>query len=446
MKIRSLLLTTAATTGIAFATLTVTPVIHPETFATHAATSVSINIGIGTFYDRLAPHGDWVSYRGRFVWVPHYIDAGWRPYTVGHWVYTKRHGWLWVSDEPFGWAVYHYGRWGYARDIGWYWVPGRRWAPAWVAWHRTDRDVAWAPLPPEWDDGEDVVVFYRKAPVHYWQVVPVNFFLSINISDHIIRDRDHVRRVVRESEPMTVHIENNIVVNNAIDVDFIEERTKKKVVVHEVKHADDPEVAGKAEEGTVAVFDPEVKEEPEAKPAKTKKAEEVAKERATSIPESAEDPVVEESTAPAEEKAPDKVEAAKTGEQPAAGQPVKKTATEGETTADVPEAADTQPEQDQPVKKKAATKGEATGEIPEAAETKPAEEQPVKKKAATEGEATGEVPEAAESRPSEDQLGKKQVITDAEAGQEPAPPKKEKQAKDQQAECDPNVQDCPDAN
>jgi hypothetical protein len=38
------------------------------------------------------------------------------------------------------------------------------------------------------------------------------------------------------------------------------------------------------------------------------------------------------------------------------------------------------------------------------------------------------------------------VITDAEAGQEPAPPKKEKQAKDQQAECDPNVQDCPDAN
>jgi hypothetical protein len=417
MKIRSLLLTTAATTGIALATLTVTPVIQPETFATQAATGVSINIGIGTFYDRLAPHGDWVSYRGRFVWVPHYIDAGWRPYTLGHWVYTKRHGWLWVSDEPFGWAVYHYGRWGYARDIGWYWVPGRRWAPAWVAWHRTDRDVAWAPLPPEWDDGEDVAVFYSKAPVHYWQVVPVNFFLSINISDHIIRDRDHVRRVVRESEPMTVHIENNIVVNNVIDVDFIEERTKKKVVVHEVKPAGDPEAAGKAEEGTVAVFDPEVKEEPEAKPPKTKKVQEVAKERAASIPEGAEDPVVEESTAPTEEKAPDDAEATKTGEQPAEGQPVKETATESE----------------------------AAEEIPETAETKPADEQPVKKNVAKEGEAAG-VPEASEAEPSEEQLGKKKVITDAEADQEPAPPKKEKQAKDQQVECDPNVQDCPEAN
>ena len=384
MKIRAVFLATAATTGIALASLTVASVVQPETFAAQAATNVSINIGIGTFYDRLAPHGDWVSYRDRYVWVPHHIDAGWRPYTRGHWVYTRRHGWLWVSNEPFGWAVYHYGRWGYARDIGWYWVPGKRWAPAWVAWHRTDRDVAWAPLPPDYDDddeGDDVEVFYREAPDHYWQVVPVNFFLSIDISDHIVRDRDHVRRVVREGKPRPVHIENDIVVNNVIDVDFIEQKTRKEVVVHEVKPAENPEAAGKAEKGQVAVFDPEVKEEADAKPARTRKVEEVAKERAASAPEDMEEPAVEESAAPTDaEKAP-----AATGEQPAEGQqPVKKkeATTEGEAQGETPEAAATQPEEEQPVKKKrkAAAEGEAQGETPEATATQPEEEQPVKRR------------------------------------------------------------------
>ncbi len=60
----------------------------------------------------------------------------------GHWAYTRRYGWMWVSAEPFGWATYRYGRWAYSADIGWYWVPGYRRAPARVSWRRSDSYVA----------------------------------------------------------------------------------------------------------------------------------------------------------------------------------------------------------------------------------------------------------------------------------------------------------------
>ena len=47
----------------------------------NAATNVNVSINIGTFYDRLDPYGDWIWYRGRYVWVPERIGPRWRPYT-----------------------------------------------------------------------------------------------------------------------------------------------------------------------------------------------------------------------------------------------------------------------------------------------------------------------------------------------------------------------------
>jgi hypothetical protein len=101
------------------------------------------------FYDQLSPYGDWVeapSYG--WVWSPRGVAAEWRPYTLGHWVYTDDEGWLWVSDEEWGWAAYHYGRW-YANAGRWFWVPGRDWAPAWVSWRTGGGYIGWAPLPPQ---------------------------------------------------------------------------------------------------------------------------------------------------------------------------------------------------------------------------------------------------------------------------------------------------------
>jgi hypothetical protein len=102
------------------------------------------------FYTELAVHGSWFqSVDYGYVWQPAVaLQTSWRPYTVGRWAACDR-GWTWLSDEPFGWATYHYGRWAKLKGCGWIWVPGEVWAPAWVAWRRSDQYVGWYPLPPE---------------------------------------------------------------------------------------------------------------------------------------------------------------------------------------------------------------------------------------------------------------------------------------------------------
>lgn len=99
------------------------------------------------FYNDLAPYGRWVFVSGPgWVWSPDNVQVGWRPYQLGHWVYTD-YGWTWASDEEWGWAAYHYGRWHLDSSFGWVWVPGTEWGPAWVAWHEGGGYVGWAPLP-----------------------------------------------------------------------------------------------------------------------------------------------------------------------------------------------------------------------------------------------------------------------------------------------------------
>ena len=140
------------------------------------------------FYDRLQPYGDWVWLQGQYVWVPVNVDQQWRPYTLGHWDYTDRYGWMWTSDEPFGWATYHYGRWGFSSQVGWFWVPGNRWGPAWVSWRASDTYLAWAPLPPSYDEDVSVKIEAETVPDYYWQVVPTRAFVSADLSRYIVRD------------------------------------------------------------------------------------------------------------------------------------------------------------------------------------------------------------------------------------------------------------------
>ena len=197
MTFKHMLLSSAVAGSFLLPVTLTNPAVFPLTAEAQAAINVSINIGIGTFYDRLSPYGNWVFYHDRYVWLPGHVSVRWQPYTEGHWVYTRRYGWLWVSDERFGWATYHYGRWGYARDIGWYWVPGRRWAPAWVVWCHGDDDIAWAPLPPDYDNDLNITISFGDIPDYYWQAVPASAFLSFDLSGRVTRDRDHVRSVIQ---------------------------------------------------------------------------------------------------------------------------------------------------------------------------------------------------------------------------------------------------------
>jgi uncharacterized protein DUF6600 len=416
MTFKHMLLNTAAAGSLLLAIAAIEPAVFSLATKAEAATNISISIDIGTFYDDLAPYGNWVSYHDRYVWIPEDVDDRWRPYTEGHWVYTRRYGWMWVSDERFGWATYHYGRWGFGRDIGWYWVPGRRWAPAWVAFSYDDDDFAWAPLPPDHYDDVNIVVSFGDIPDYYWQAAPFSAFLSIDLSDHVYRDRDRVRTVIQGGEPQTVSIENNIVVNNVITVDDIEKKTKKKVVVLEEKAVDNPDAAGKADSNSVAIFNPEVKEETAAKPKKTRKIEEVVKEReAKGIPK---------------EEQPSSEAATTTDE------PVIKPKKDKAIGAVAPQ--DEQQDADQPATKKKKKKAavstdqqnvDETVNVPAEEQAAPADKKKKKKDAAA----------------PEQQAVEKSVEAPAEEQTAPADKKKKKADQKGQPECDPAVSDCPPA-
>src|SRR5882724_1601742 len=140
MKIRLIVLLCAAT-----------GMLGPNTFRVRGEVSFSAGFEINSrtdFYDPLAASGAWVDVRpyGQ-CWHPARVEAGWRPYTVGHWEWTDV-GWYWVSDEPWAWACYHYGSWVYDPNYSWVWIPGTEWAPAWVTWRESDDYIGWAPCGP----------------------------------------------------------------------------------------------------------------------------------------------------------------------------------------------------------------------------------------------------------------------------------------------------------
>ena len=250
----------------------------------------SSGIQVGVFYERLSPHGSWVSLRDQYVWVPE-VDSRWRPYTRGRWVHTRRYGWMWVSDEPFGWATYHYGRWGYSHRIGWFWIPGDRWAPAWVAWRQSGDHLAWAPLPPDSRAAVSITVTIGDIPDYYWQTVPTRAFLSVDLSKRIVRDPARRRDALRQTKPAgNVTVEKNIVVNNVIEVPAVEKHTQERVVTHDVVLTDKRRRDGPTSDQKLEIYHPSdadaatVTAPPEVKPIEVVERESQTKTQAADQP------------------------------------------------------------------------------------------------------------------------------------------------------------------
>jgi len=128
-------------------------------------------VDYSTFYDGLAPYGNWFDIDGEWCWQPTavLVDRGWSPYCQGgRWVYSDC-GWAWNSTYSWGWAPFHYGRWRHHSHYGWIWRPGREWGPAWVCWRYSNVAIGWAPLPPE-------VTFDNRAGLCYQgRAVPAGF-------------------------------------------------------------------------------------------------------------------------------------------------------------------------------------------------------------------------------------------------------------------------------
>jgi hypothetical protein len=191
---------------------------------------------------------------------------------------------MWASDEPFGWATYHYGRWGFSDQVGWFWVPGSRWAPAWVSWLSSDNYLAWAPLPPAYDEDLSINIQVESVPDYYWQVVPVEAFVSADLPRYIVRDEQRYDPILQQTRPLgNVAINNNVVVNNVVNVTYVEQKTNQKVIVHQVDKTADANNAGKIEGAAVEVFQPAPEQVPKkvAAPPQPKKIEDVAAETKT---------------------------------------------------------------------------------------------------------------------------------------------------------------------
>ncbi len=156
---------------------------------------------IDSFYDDLAPYGDWVEHPGNgYVFIPTGVSPDWRPYTVGQWIWTDEYGWYWESEEPFGWATFHYGRWGYDDDYGWYWVPGDEWAPAWVNWRDSEDDsvTGWAPIaPPRQGYAVGYVATPEPALEESWVFVPTARMVSPRVYQYAYPVRETVVYVNR---------------------------------------------------------------------------------------------------------------------------------------------------------------------------------------------------------------------------------------------------------
>ncbi|AZN99206.1 hypothetical protein EJ066_19895 [Mesorhizobium sp. M9A.F.Ca.ET.002.03.1.2] len=426
-----------------------------------AATEVSIS----TFYEDLSSHGDWVSYHGASVFVPVDVPDDWRPYTVGHWVYTEQYGWLWVSDEPFGWATYHYGRWGYADDIGWYWVPGTRWAPAWVSWRREREHMIWAPLPPRRDpDLISIEVTFDTTPDFYWVVVPTREFLAVDISVVVIRDEPEFVRIVEAAEPAgDVTIQNNIVINKVIDVDLIEKETNQEVTAVKVSKTDAPEQSGKLDNDKVTVFEGEVKADADAQPAELKDIEEVKQVQAGRKSKPTEGAATTEQAEPEKTAKPEKPT---TKEPPAAEQqtePEQAAKPEKPTTKEPPAAEQqTEPEQaakpEKPKAKKQRAVEQQQAEPEQAA--KPEKPKTKKQRAVEQQQAEPEQAAKPEKPKTKKQRAVEQQQAEPEQAAKPEKPKAKKQpaAEQQQAEpeqaakpkpqkqenktCDPQTENC----
>jgi len=155
-------------------------------------------VDYSTFYDGLAPYGNWISVDNVWCWQPTavLVNPGWSPYCQrGRWVNTDC-GWAWESSYSWGWAPFHYGRWRHHDRHGWIWSPGQVWGPAWVCWRYSNTAVGWAPLPPEATFETSSGLCYRGRGVSTdfdfgltwvsFTFVPLERFCDIGVARHRI--------------------------------------------------------------------------------------------------------------------------------------------------------------------------------------------------------------------------------------------------------------------
>ncbi len=215
---------------------------------------------VTTFQADLNPYGQWVvvANYGQ-CWRPTQVVQTWRPYTVGHWVWTD-YGWTWASEEPWGDATCHYGRWFLDAQFGWVWMPGSTWAPAWVAWRSGGGYVGWAPLPPTVAVGVSVQIgeaHTREIPAAYFSFVEERRVAEPRIHEHITSVQSNTTIITKTVNITNITTVNNTVVNKSLTVEHVERAAGHKVARAAVKEVSSEAEAKQARtRGEVAAYRP----------------------------------------------------------------------------------------------------------------------------------------------------------------------------------------------
>jgi hypothetical protein len=219
---------------------------------------------VSVFYEPLAPYGTWTALPeyGQ-VWIPQHVPSGWRPYTLGRWVYTD-YGWTWVSDQPWGWAPFHYGRWAFVAPYGWVWIPGTEWAPAWVVWRYAPGWVGWAPLPPQVVVRPGIEIRAANIDMHinpsWFCFVEERRILAPHVSTYIAPPARNVSLIQITQNVTHYTVIQNRVMNRGIPVERIERVIARPVPRLRVVTAQTPAVMPRAQvherEREVVLFRP----------------------------------------------------------------------------------------------------------------------------------------------------------------------------------------------
>ncbi|MGV3704618.1 MAG: DUF6600 domain-containing protein [Arcticibacter sp.] len=211
-----------------------------------------LSVSFQTFYDELAPYGQWINYQdqGR-VWVPD-VEEGFQPYgTSGHWVVTE-YGNTWVSDYDWGWAPFHYGRWLFDDYYGWIWVPGSEWGPAWVNWRSGGGYYGWAPLGPGLDININI-----NIPLSRWIFVPQRYITHRSVYSYCLPRTRYSNVYGHTTVINNIYVRDNRRYFAGPRRGEMERVTRGRIPVHQVRTADRP---GRtvADRGSVRVYRPEV--------------------------------------------------------------------------------------------------------------------------------------------------------------------------------------------
>lgn len=212
------------------------------------------SVSLQTFYDDLAPYGQWVEDPAYgYVWVPD-VSADFRPYyTYGHWVMTD-YGNTWVSNYPWGWAAFHYGRWTYDNYYGWIWIPGTVWGPAWVSWRYGNGYYGWAPLGPDFD--MSMGFGYYDCPVDWWVFIQPMYLYKHNYYRYWHpRNNSLVINNTSAVNNTYTNTRNNVTYVTGPRATEIQNVTNQPVTVYHIRSTSAP-VRSKVRDGEVTMFHP----------------------------------------------------------------------------------------------------------------------------------------------------------------------------------------------